>query len=95
MDCGLRVFHGGARAALHSHANARRGGKLEPSALCRRFHRRGSKIGRIRGEPSEPLMRADAIVQVDNLAPIVPSREQYCIRGIRGTAVLFGFMNFA
>jgi hypothetical protein len=35
------------------------------------------------------------VVQVDNLTPIVPSRESSCIRGTRGTVVLSGFMKSA
>ena len=37
-------------------------------------------------------MRPVLVVQVDNLIPIVRSRERSVIRGIRGVGVLSGFM---
>src|ERR1700736_2110187 len=40
----------------------------------------------------ELLMRPALVVQVDNLIPIVRSRERSVIRGIRGMGVLSGFM---
>src|ERR1700694_1375096 len=40
----------------------------------------------------KPEVRSVVMVQVDNLIPIVRSRERSVIRGIRGMGVLSGFM---
>jgi hypothetical protein len=62
-NCGLRVFHGGTRAALHTRTNPRRG---ENSILHYAAFIGYAEVNRIRGKAAEkyiPIRRFAAAIE--------------------------------